>query len=678
MNTIKTMREHFEALPADLSELFARNFNKYHKGEMRQFWEMTGNHSDLIYGAFTWSQTPQGDRFWEMIGTATSLADLERAKSLLKKTGRYHFEAMSEVRQLIFKNTCSESRFNTLMKAEISNFRHMIDKAFTWSDTDQGHGYWTEVAENIETDRTKRIEAEYMEEVETITGEMVRKMMAVKLNERIYGADKYAARGETAYTTAIENGIRFDAHVLKSETFKALDTHNSAMIFHDSMKSICIEFEGLYFISKEAAIHGGVLCINDTYIRANQEIHAYDLTKRKYVEISALRSDFVFVNQTTWNEINIYAPADFDYVYKCDIKNQYYLETQTGAPKRLLFVDAGGVRTRLMVNPHNTSGLYNGQYLRPISLEIETGAQVLYASIDSAKNDGLILTICPHCDTAQSQYHDLVRCKRDNFKNLRYDYHSQKPKRSYTNAEFKIGVEIEKESFDGASHSHRDIYNRFGWVKERDGSLDGRIGYELVSPAYNLFSNKMVKEAEAIEAHFPALINGEASSACGGHIHFSRKHTSGRDTLEMYCGYLPLLYAIYKGRTKQSYSHAQEKEALKNSDSKYQAVRILRDRIEFRIFPAVKNLKSLKWRIELLRYMAKNPTASPLKVVNDLCDKRTALFKLFNQIFSEQTIYKRALDTLTMAKQYDQNYYNIDFTAERQQINSKAKRNAKK
>lgn len=142
----------------------------------------------------------------------------------------------------------------------------------------------------------------------------------------------------------------------------------------------------------------------------------------------------------------------------------------------------------------------------------------------------------------------------------------------------------------------------------------------------------------------------------------------------MYCGYLPLLYAIYKTRTKASYCAGKEKDEMKYSRDKYQAVRVLDNRIEFRIFPAVKNVSTLAWRIELLRYMAKNPTASPVQVVNDLCDKRTKLHKLFLQIFTEKTIYARAIDTLNMAQKYDRNYYNIDFSKERTAIAKKAEK----
>ena len=652
------------------------NFDRTIKG--REFFDKSGTFSQFICDAFTWDDTPEGQDYWEYIHNAGRVdLTFPFLDKILPRTGKKQFESLSEVRQIIFKNACKPEKFERLMNAKAITLKKLIDSAFSWRETEEGHSYWSAVSEGETDSTTERIESEYLLEVEDLNGNLIPKRKAVKLNDKIYGADKYAQIHETIKAKTKIEGFISDARVLMSDVTHVRGTYTDVHFFHKSALSRCIEFEGTYYLGEDALLHAGILCIDGKPVRADRYVHAYNLATRKYVLLSSLTDNFVHVNQTTLNEVKIYAPKEYDNVYKCDTNSEYYLATQTGEPRRLMFVSE--FRTQwIKVNPLKMGSLFEGQVINPVSVDTETGSNVNYASRQSAVNDGIVFSYCEHCNSEQSQHHDRIVCKRANFKNFRYDYHSQKPKRTYTNAEFKIGVEIEKESLDGASHKHTDIFNRFGWVKERDGSLNDRVGYELVSPAYNLFSNKMVNEAEALEARFPMLINGEASSACGGHIHFSRKHTSGEETLEMYCGYLPLLYAIYKGRTKQSYSHAQEKESMKHSGSKYQAVRVLRDRIEFRIFPAVKNLKSLAWRIELLRYMAKNPTASPLKVVNDLCDKRTALYKLFKQIFSEQTIYKRALDTLTMAKQYDRNYFNIDFTAERKQINSKAKRNAKK
>lgn len=258
--------------------------------------------------------------------------------------------------------------------------------------------------------------------------------------------------------------------------------------------------------------------------------------------------------------------------------------------------------------------------------------------------------------------------------NPRFSYHSCEHYDYSENSEYKVGFEIEKECEDGCAHSHYDIRSRFGWVKERDGSLDDETGYELVSPQYDLFSPKLMEDANKIEEHYPKLINGAVSSSCGGHVHFSKAETMGSDLLESICGYLPVLYSIYEHRINKSYCEVKEKEEMKRSDNKYQAVKVMRGRIEFRIFPAVKNLQVMEWRLNLIRIMAKNPSANPLEVIKTLTNSRTELHKHFAKIFSRGAIYRKAQKALEYAKKFDSNYFNVDMRADVRAINKKVSR----
>lgn len=258
--------------------------------------------------------------------------------------------------------------------------------------------------------------------------------------------------------------------------------------------------------------------------------------------------------------------------------------------------------------------------------------------------------------------------------NPRFSYHSCEHYDYSENSLYKVGFEIEKECEDGCIHSHYDIRSRFGWVKERDGSLDDETGYELVSPQYDLFSSKLMEDAKRIEEAYPKLINGGVSSSCGGHVHFSKAETMGSDLLESICGYLPVLYSIYEHRINKSYCEVREKEEMKRSDNKYQAVKVMRGRIEFRIFPAVKNLQVMEWRLNLIRIMAKNPSANPLEVIKTLTNSRSELHKHFAKIFSRGSIYRKAQKALEYAKKFDSNYFNVDMRADVRAINKKVSR----
>lgn len=307
---------------------------------------------------------------------------------------------------------------------------------------------------------------------------------------------------------------------------------------------------------------------------------------------------------------------------------------------------------------------------------------VRYFDRESAIESGYTQVFCSHCRRDVDASHDMVDCASRNFRNERFGYHSSQQVKEIAmpmNVVFKIGVEIEKQSRLGAVNGANEIYHEFGWKKERDGSLDDTIGYELVSPCYPLFTDDLINEAKAIETRFPNLIDsnedkanlGRFKEACGGHIHFSRSYTSGQDTFEMISGYMPLFYAIYKKRINITYCEAKEKYRMKNSvNTKYQAVKIMDKRIEFRIFPLVENIKTLEWRIGLLRIMANNPTDSFIEVANMLCDTSSDLHKHMLKIFTLDKLKRRMLDSIDMALDFDRDCATYDFTNLRSVVRS--------
>lgn len=639
--------------------------------------------SEFIGASFTWSETPEGSQFWLDVSNSNNMEELINMSFKKPQKFRVYFDSLTDLRKRLFMEAFDTARgasrrqgLDYFLDNNSGRFKEFIDLAFTWSNTRQDSEYWREIAaQNFESVYVTRTEFKFSEIVELITGEKSFLVDAVLLNEVMYGANAYASVDSVVRAPGVPTGDNSQSKQILKTDARRLLTRGDCKTIHKAQESQYIKHEGELYEDESALNYYDKTIIRGEVCRIDQLLHV-SRYPCGYEHIEDIEEDFVYINRKDNKGVKIYQNKFSDSVYLCEASGKHYSRDWSNAA-RLFYVDESARGFNIIINEIYYGDNYKDQRIEPQRFETEAGRK-MFLSRQSAINYGISLSFCTHCNSTVSQFHDVEQCKLDNFKNERFDYHSRKPKRTYSRAEFKIGVEIEKESYEGATNSATSIFQSFGWVKERDGSLNDRVGYELVSPTYPLFSNKIISEAEQIEAKFPKLINGEASSACGGHIHFSRKNTSGANTLEMYCGYLPLLYAIYKGRTKQNYSQAMEKESMKNSSGKYQAVRVLPDRIEFRIFPAVKNLSSLKWRIELIRYMAKNPTASPLKVVNDLCDKRTALYKLFKQIFSEQTIYKRALDTLTMAKQYDRNYFNIDFTREQKQINAKAKKQTKK
>ena len=176
---------------------------------------------------------------------------------------------------------------------------------------------------------------------------------------------------------------------------------------------------------------------------------------------------------------------------------------------------------------------------------------------------------------------------------------------------YRIGYEVEKEDLCAKESLSIEDFEELlpDWRKERDGSLNDESGYELVSPVFELNIPKIfgiIEKSSVLKEH----INGKYSRNCGGHINLSHIGKRGEEVFDLISGYVPLLYALYYGRVSKTYSYAKNISRLKSDGKeKYQAIRIGKDRIEFRIFSAVHNVETLRWRTELIALMLKYPTS---------------------------------------------------------------------
>ena len=81
---------------------------------------------------------------------------------------------------------------------------------------------------------------------------------------------------------------------------------------------------------------------------------------------------------------------------------------------------------------------------------------------------------------------------------------------------FTIGFEVEKEDGDILSKYEPSDLDDIGWAREHDGSLNDETGYELVSPIYDLFDDKL--DGALTNRTLKNHINADSTTACGGHI----------------------------------------------------------------------------------------------------------------------------------------------------------------
>jgi hypothetical protein len=210
-------------------------------------------------------------------------------------------------------------------------------------------------------------------------------------------------------------------------------------------------------------------------------------------------------------------------------------------------------------------------------------------------------------------------------------YHGARRQDFSNNSEWKVGLEIEKEDESVKEDVyHRNLYDKYGWSKERDGSLNEDSGFELISPIYDLYGDKMLADIQSYD--LLKCINANKSSACGFHLNISNKTLSEelvttkdsfKATKELFkkyfSNYTLLFYALYQERTTGEYSKKKKnKEYLFASKDKYSAFNFKRECLEIRIFKAIENINELLWNIKLIKHIIENPIKNSLSLFSDV------------------------------------------------------------
>jgi hypothetical protein len=219
---------------------------------------------------------------------------------------------------------------------------------------------------------------------------------------------------------------------------------------------------------------------------------------------------------------------------------------------------------------------------------------------------------------------------------------------------YRIGFEVEKLNVEAKALIERGEPLAPGWVAERDGSLDssGQGGYELISPAYNVcFQERINNELEAMAALIDAVPESRAhANACGGHIHVSDMRCTASDLADRIKPLFPLLMIMYPNRLRNGYVRCNKFNYMKSlNGNKYQPFSIrgveVGRTIEFRIFPHVKSVKQLQWRMQLLTYFlnaARNGSLSFEWMTKELCEG-SGLMAILAEVYNEQDRKSKAM-----------------------------------
>ena len=252
---------------------------------------------------------------------------------------------------------------------------------------------------------------------------------------------------------------------------------------------------------------------------------------------------------------------------------------------------------------------------------------------------------------------------------------------------FTVGVEFEKTDPSVCFGYNLDaLYSENNnWRKERDGSLDyspKQGGFELISPTMPFDFTIIEKQftTPVILAH----INADYDSKwCGGHINIGyksnqtseflydildnadivpkkqekkeTKNYTPKDLFDMVSGYLPLIYAMYPKRINERYCLAMNKDELKKKTDHYCAIFIKNTHIELRIFPAIKNLGNIMWRLKLCDLLLKYPADNAIAAY-----KNFTTLPEFKSLFDERYTKEKYDKLIRRFFAYTKKYENIE------------------
>lgn len=200
-----------------------------------------------------------------------------------------------------------------------------------------------------------------------------------------------------------------------------------------------------------------------------------------------------------------------------------------------------------------------------------------------------------------------------------------------------IGFEVEKEDGDIlSSYDTSDVPE--GWTREHDGSLDDDTGYELVSPIYDLFDDKLDKALTnyTLKEH----INADSTTACGGHINYGRRGMTGAELLKESAGFIPLFLALYRKRVLSRWSKMDVNIENYDGSERYVAFNVKDNYIEFRLIARFHDVDTLLWRRDLFRIMANNGGKSVTQVQRMMLDRRNVLHKHLRKMYTEERLLR--------------------------------------
>ena len=176
-----------------------------------------------------------------------------------------------------------------------------------------------------------------------------------------------------------------------------------------------------------------------------------------------------------------------------------------------------------------------------------------------------------------------------------------------TKYKFSVGIEVEKKYFINdygeeacESGDYVGEYTLFSGFE-----TDSSCGVEAITNILPLEGIRSKRRNDIFSMFDEAedIINSPYDTSCGGHITISietkEKKLSKYDIMDKLKHNLSIIYALYPARLSKSYC-CENKKMIWQSNQKYSPVYLKYNRVEIRLFSAIKNVEQLKNRYDLL------------------------------------------------------------------------------
>lgn len=216
-----------------------------------------------------------------------------------------------------------------------------------------------------------------------------------------------------------------------------------------------------------------------------------------------------------------------------------------------------------------------------------------------------------HEGTDEYYYHqENVPCDSDDRSLIHAYHHGPASEDLSEGAQFRIGFEIEKNSFNGYDEEGDEVGEYDMFARFENDSSCGVEAITHILPLSGVRSKRRKKVFDMIDSA-ACIINEDCETNCGGHITISvaqsptlaklNKFMTPLNLLEKMRGNLGIVYALYRYRLTNSYCNGCKDLKEPQHHSGHLVVEIKKfNALEIRLFNRVRNVKQLKLRYDLM------------------------------------------------------------------------------